>query len=63
MTDAEIDAMIEEIDRMAQRIGCRFVPRPEKVMAFRQAHGTELARLLDQYKSIVHTWRDEGPKE
>lgn len=35
MSDQEIDELIHEIDRMAQRIGCRFVPDPDKLMAFR----------------------------
>lgn len=35
MTDAEIDRMVDHIDEMARRIGCRFIPDPEKLLAFR----------------------------
>lgn len=37
MTDREIDQLIIEIDKMAQMVGCRFVPDPDKLMAFRCA--------------------------
>ena len=37
MIDTEIDAMIRRIDKMARVIGCRFVPDPEKLLAFRCA--------------------------
>lgn len=43
MTDAEIDQLIQEIDRMAQVIGCRFVPDPDKLMTFRCAQREERA--------------------
>lgn len=38
MTDAEIDVIVGQIDEMAQRIGCRFVPDPDKLLAFRCSH-------------------------
>ncbi len=45
MTDREIDVLIAEIDELAQRIGCRFVPDPDKLMAFRCAqHAEEVMR-------------------
>lgn len=53
MTDAEIDALIVEIDEMAQRIGCRFNPDPDKVMLFRRAQGTEKAKQHDMYKALM----------
>lgn len=37
MSDAEIDALIAEIDRMARRVGGRFRPDPDKIAAFRAA--------------------------
>lgn len=41
MTDKEIDDMIDYIDRMARRIGCNFIPDPDKLMAFRCAQREE----------------------
>jgi hypothetical protein len=41
MTDEQIDQLVWEIDAMAQRIGCRFVPDPDKLMAFRCAQQRE----------------------
>lgn len=50
MTDKEIDDLIAEIDRMARRIGCRFVPDPDKIMAFRCAQREEQA-MRDHYRA------------
>lgn len=49
MTDAEIDRLIIEIDQMAQRIGCRFVPDPDRLMAFRCSQREEEA-VREQYR-------------
>lgn len=43
MTVAEIDELIREIDEMARRVGCRFVPDPDKLMAFRCSQSEERA--------------------
>lgn len=37
MTDKEIDELISEIDQMARQMGCRFIPDPDKLLAFRCA--------------------------
>jgi hypothetical protein len=37
MSDAEIEALMAEIDRMARRVGGRFRPDPNKLAAFRAA--------------------------
>lgn len=49
MTDIEIDHLIDEIDRMAQRIGCRFVPDPDKLLAFRCAE-REAEAVREEYR-------------
>lgn len=50
MTDREIDDLVAEIDQMARRIGCRFVPDPEKLLAFRCAKREEQA-VRDHYRA------------
>lgn len=52
MTDAEIDKMIAEIDQMAQRIGCRFIPDPDMLMAFRCAQHQERA-VREEYRRAL----------
>lgn len=52
MTDREIDDLISEIDQMARRIGCRFVPDPEKLLAFRCAKREEQA-VHDHYRAVM----------
>lgn len=37
MTDREIDVLIAQIDELCQRMGMRFEPDPDKLMAFRCA--------------------------
>lgn len=56
MTDAEIDQLISEIDQMAKRIGCRFVPDPDKLMAFRCAKREEQA-VREAYRMAFETMR------
>lgn len=53
MSDKEIDLMIYEIDQMARRIGCRFVPDPDKLMAFRCAQREERAHR-DAYRKALN---------
>lgn len=52
MTDAEIDQLIQEIDQLAQRVGCRFVPDPDKLMAFRCAQREERA-MREHYRKEI----------
>jgi hypothetical protein len=54
MTDTEIDQMIQRIDEMAQRIGCRFYPDPDKLLAFRCAQREEEA-VRAQYRKAART--------
>jgi len=37
MTDPEVDRMIRQIQEMARRIGCEFVPDARKLEVFRDA--------------------------
>jgi hypothetical protein len=53
MTDDEINRTIAEIDAMARRIGCRFIPDPEKLLAFRCAQSEERAMRAEYQK-----WRN-----
>lgn len=52
MTDREIDILIAEIVELAQRIGCRFVPDPDKIVAFRCAQRGEEA-VREHYRREV----------
>jgi hypothetical protein len=54
MTDDEIDRMISEIGQMARRIGCDFIPDPDKLMAFRCAQREERA-MREHYRK----WADQ----
>lgn len=62
MTDAEIDRMIQTIDEMAQRIGCRFYPDPDKLMAFRCAQKEEEAVRAEYRKFARNPFADPIPK-
>ena len=57
MTDAEIDELIAEIDTLARRIGCRFVPDPDKLMAFRCSQRAEQA-TREHYRKEIQRIRD-----
>lgn len=52
MTDREIDDLIAHIDELAQRIGCRFVPDPDKLMAFRCAQ-RENEAMREHYRKAL----------
>lgn len=48
MTEEQIDDLIDEIDKLAQRLGCRFVPDPEKIAALKAAaYERDRAEALD----------------
>jgi hypothetical protein len=51
MTDAEIDALIWEIDQMAQRVECRFIPDPAKIRAFKAAE-----RRSQEFQNNARDW-------
>lgn len=51
-TDEEINAMVRQIDEMARRIGCRFIPDTRKLDAYRESR--RIAReAIDQYKKAM----------
>lgn len=50
MTDDKIDLMVERIDEMAQRIGCRFIPDTDKILAFRRSQHEEAAHRAEYAK-------------
>jgi hypothetical protein len=60
VTDKEIDDLCAEIDRMAQRVGCRFVPDPDKIKTFRQAHREPAIKTLHRNYDLGRweVWED-----
>lgn len=58
MTDEEIDRMIMRIKEMAARIGCDFIPDPDKLMAFRCAQHEELA-VREEYRRMAKRAAEE----
>jgi ferredoxin-thioredoxin reductase catalytic subunit len=52
MTDDEIDCMIREIDQMARRIGCRFVPDAKMLDAFRESQYRR-RKHIEEYRAAV----------
>jgi hypothetical protein len=52
MTDYEIDQLIAEIDEMAQRIGCRFIPDPDRLMDFRCSQ-REMRSYREEYEQAL----------
>jgi hypothetical protein len=59
MSDEEIDALVSRIDEMARRIGCRFIPDPEKLLAFRCAQRAE-REMRAYYRKAVERAFMEG---
>jgi len=56
MTDEEIDLLIGRIKEMASRIGCDFVPDPDKLMAFKCAQ-REARAYREQYNKLLREQR------
>lgn len=44
MDDDEIEKLCRELDEMAQRVGARFIPDPEKIAAYKAARDRNVAR-------------------
>lgn len=57
MTDAEIDRLIGEIKEMAARIGCEFIPDPEKLLAFRCRQHEERAVREEYRRAAAAVWQ------
>ncbi len=58
MTDQQINELCAELDGMARRIGCRFVPDPEKIAAYkarRQEIGNGYAAAIRQVNGFPAT--------
>jgi hypothetical protein len=60
MTDREIDELIAEIDELARRLNCRFVPDPEKLAAFREAQREQEATRSRYREALRRAWITPG---
>lgn len=60
MTDAEIEATVAEIKKLATRIGCEFTPDPAKIEMFKRAQRT---KLLLSAKPFLHRVTPTPPQE
>jgi hypothetical protein len=52
MTDRDIDQLIGQIQEMAARIGCDFIPDPDKLLAFRCAQ-REARAVQEEYRRMA----------
>jgi hypothetical protein len=54
MTDREIDVLIAQINELSQRMGMRFEPNPDKLMAFRCAQ-RENEAMAEHYRRVARS--------